>query len=210
MSESTGTDLEPILLRRLAPWVEQANGLISDRLDDARAHAARAITERAKQAPDGKPTLQLVTQSRSFQAAVNRLDALHDSLVELTKDARAFFYRDSFRLWLPSIPVEIRISDDPKPTREGERQARGLVLYGTDLVTEIGAGIEDASRGLRAAVTMAASKAALPKEINAALDTWQRQKTDALKQRARTALSDSDVAVHQLVGRLMVHRRFHA
>jgi len=196
-------------------WSVKAARLIDARIGDARAHAWNAITQRVATAPDGRKTWRQAALTRSYQAAVKRLDELADelagphklSLSGLVRDARAAFYRDSFNHW--AIPAEL-LAPDPRPTKAGERAARGLVIHGFNLRDEVADVIDAAARGLQAAVTVAGGRNTTDDQARAILDGWDSQKAHAIKQRVDGLLTDSYVAIYNLVGREMVDPKFYA
>lgn len=208
-------DPDSVRVAAVRQWSAKAARLIDARIGDARAHAWNAITQRVVTAPDGRKTWRAAVLTRSYQAAVRRLDELTDdlagptrmSLDGLLRDARAAFYRDSFGRW--AIPPEL-LAPDPRPDATGERLARGLVIHGYDLRTEVADAIRIATTGLQAAVTVAGGRTITDDQARATLDGWESQKVHAIKQRVDDLLSDSYVAIYNLVGREMVDPKFYA
>lgn len=196
-------------------WSAKAAALIDARIGDARAHAWNAITQRVVSAPDGRKTWRLAQQTKGYQAAVKRLAELADvlagstglSLDGLIRDARAQFYRRSFDLW--AIPPEL-LARDPRPTKAGERAARGLVIHGYDLRSEVLDVTDSATRGLSSTVAVGGSRDATDKQAADLLDGWESRSAHAIRQRVAGLLSDSEVAIYNLVGREMVDPKFHA
>lgn len=212
---TTPADPDSVRVAAVRQWSVKAARLIDARIGDARAHAWNAITQRVVTAPDGRKTWRAAVLTRSYNAALSRLDELADdlagpaktSLDGLLRDARAAFYRGSFEQW--TIPPEL-LAVDPRPTKTGERMARGLVLHGYDLRTEVADAIQTATTGLQAAVTVAGGRDATDAQSRAVLDGWESQKAHAIKQRVDGLLSDSYVAIYNLVGREMIDPKYYA
>lgn len=218
----------------LGQWSAKAARLIDARIGDARAHAWNAITQRVVTAPDGRKTWRQAVLTKGYRAALARLKELEEelggptamSLRGLIRDARAAFYKQSFDLW--SIPDEL-LAPNPRPTKKGEQAARGLVIHGYNLVgvsyafrNDAGGGqhlqvkgeitqvIDTAASGLQAAVTLAGRREMTDRQSNAILDGWEVQKAHAIRQRVDGLLSDSEVAIYNLVGREMIDPKFYA
>jgi hypothetical protein len=197
---------------RLLPWIGRAANLITARVADARAHVDRAITDTLKDTPDGRPTVLKAQRSPSYQAALNRLDELRvdligpatNALTGLLRDARAAFYRDSVELWKRVIPPENRRVPDPQPTDRGEAIVRGAIIHGLDLYREIVPGFIRVRNNLFAAVNGAGRTGSHAKSSKAIVDRWEKDTRDHLVKRAMSSLSDSDKAIHETTGRLMV------
>lgn len=199
---------------RLRPWIGKAVALINGRVEDARAHADKAVTDTLKATPDGRPSALRVQRSPSYQAALNRLDELEDALVGpasnstagLIRDARAAFYRDSIELWKHVIPEERRAVKDPHPTAKGEAVVRGAIIHDLDLHREVRPSFQRSKDTLFAAVNGAGRTRSSDRLGTALLDGWERDAKRRLIGVAVTALSDSDKAVHETTGRVMLKR----
>jgi hypothetical protein len=211
----TRVDPDSARVAAVRQWSVKAATLIDARIGDARAHAWNAITQRVVTAPDGRKTWQQAVLTRSYKAAVTRLDEIADdlagpskySLDGLLRDARAAFYRDAFGRW--NFEPQY-LAPNPVPTKSGERVARGLVIHGYDLRSEVLDATQTASNGLQAAVTMAGRRDMTDDQARAVLDGWESQKAHAIRQRVDGLLNDSYVAILNLVGREMIDPKFHA
>lgn len=206
---------ESVRVAAVRQWTAKAARLIDARIGDARAHAWNAVTQAVVTAPDGRKTWRQAVLTKGYQAAVRRLEELENELVGptaaslsgLVKDARAAFYRQSFDLW--AIPPEL-LAPDPRPTKAGERAARGFVIHGYDPKSEVAPVIDAAESGLRASVTLAGGRQTTDRQARAILDGWEAQKANAIRRRVDGLLSDSEVAIYNLVGREMIDPKFHA
>lgn len=191
---------------RMEPWKKKAFDLIASKISDARSHAMLAITQTAKEAKDGRPTLRAIRRNRSFQAAQARLDELRDvltggsiaSVSGLVRDAREAFYRDSFELWKESIPEESWVSPDPSPTARGVAAVRGMVVRDAELHTQVSLAVERAKNELVRATNGAALRFLDAKQRRDSLETWERQSGQSLAIEAKLALSDGDQRAHAL------------
>lgn len=207
---------EAAQLARLKEWQAKAAALVNRKLDDAAAHAIAALTTTLKKTPEGRPTVRKAAQSRSFAAAVSRLDELWAALTGpsvasldgLVRDAREDLYRFCFTLWRPLIPPELLASGDPKPAVTKLVAARRLVLHGTELRQELQGPFDAAKRTLLATLAQAGQRST-PEHIETDLiDTWRRQTETAVTAAVNRALSDSEVRLNQLAGRDLVHPDF--
>lgn len=199
--------------KRAEPWMKKALGLAESRIEDARAHAEKAITGRVKDAADGRQTWRLATAGRSFKAALSRLRELTDalcgpaktSLDGLVRDARAAFYRDSWAAWHPEIPAEYRASDSETPPKANLAAIRGATSHGYDLRSELAPAIEQAARTLQAAVTAAGGSGVSDAHAQAMLSAWETRAKATITQRIAAVISDSDVGAHYLAGLHLIH-----
>jgi hypothetical protein len=180
---------------------------------DARAHAEKSLTAKAREADDGRPTARVLDKSPSYAAALSRLSEALDalcgpskhSLDGLVRDARASFYADSIGLWTPLIPEEFRAAKDPAPTTAGENAMRGLILHGYDLRSELQPAFDQAARSLKAVLNVSSRRGAEADRGVRMLAAWERTSVKNLSRRGVAAISDSSVGVHHGVGLLMLH-----
>lgn len=216
MTDADIAAMELALETRHKPWVAKASSLIARELDDAKAHAAKAVTDALKQTPDGRRSARRIDSSPSYKAAVGHLDALLDRLVGFSKDslgglirdARAAFYRSSVDLWKPHIPEEYRTVPDPEPTREGERLMRGAIVHGYDLHKEIEPTFTLTANQLFIAINQAGRRAATDRQGRDRLAVWHGQALVRINQKVAQALSDSDKAVHEATGLLLLSPQY--
>jgi hypothetical protein len=202
--------------RQLLPWAARAGERIDAKFADALSHARNAVTETLKRKPDGRPTIRHASRSPSSTAALARLDELLawlagpsvSSLAGFVRDARATFYVDSFGAWKPFIPAELWVSPDPMPTVAGTNRARGAVLHGMDLRTELAGPIDRAKRSLRAAVAVAGRRGTTGKLSDQLLLTWRTQNQAAVTAAVHRALSDSQMDADVRAGRDLVHEDY--
>lgn len=212
MTDAQLAEMERALEKRLKPWLSKAHMLILSCMEDAHAHAELAVTRSLKATPDGRDSARRIDQSPSYQAAIRHLNGLLDRLVGpksnsldgLIRDARASFYRDSVALWKPYIEPEYRATPDPVPTQAGEALMRGAVVHGYDLRAEVAPAIEATKRELLAALSQAGRKAATDRDGQAWLAVWHNQGRDRIRAKAFQALNDSDKAVHEATGILLL------
>ena len=195
-------DFEPELAKLLEPWVRRARALTLRKVEDAAAHASRAITETLRRTPDGRQTLRAARSSRSFQAAVNRLDELKraligpasNSLEGLLRDAREAFLKDAYRLWSGHLDPDY--FDAPGEPSPGEvAMARGAVIHGRSLHDELGGRFDSARRALLGVVTLAANPRVTPMGARAQIAGWESAAISSLSAALGSALSDSQIAI---------------
>lgn len=212
MTDAELAAMELALETRLRPWLAKAQAVIHKAMADAKAHASLALTDALKRTPDGRPSVRRIDASPSYQAAVGHLDSLLDklagpkvnSLDGLIRDARAAFYRDSIRLWKPHIGPEYLISPDAQPTQEGERLMRGAIVHGYDLRREIEPAIRTTKDELFVCLNNAGRRAASDRDGKDRLALWHSQGFGRIRTKVFQALSDSDKAVHEATGLLLL------
>lgn len=202
-------DLEALRVASIRRWAAKGEKRAADRLADARVHAWHAITRRVEQAQDGRATLKTVVGTRGHKAAQDRLAELAGDLWGIAKDARRSFYRESHELLKGSVPVEIA-AKDAGPTASGEREAVQIVVHGVELKDEIGAAIAEAARNLTSAIVVAGSSGWTDAASKQALDSWEGRTRDRLNRLVATILSDSEVAIFNMVGHELIDESFHA
>ncbi len=204
--------MERALETRLVPWIRRASTLIARHLADARAHANKALTDALKITPDGRPSSRRVLRSPSYQSAGNRLRMLQDALIGptsdslegLIRDARAAFYQRSIELWTPVIPAEYRVTLDPVPTKAGESLMRGAIIHGFDLARELSPSIKQTGDHLFVALNSAGRRKAGQRVGDDLLKLWHAQAVARLNRKVASILSDSDKAIHEATGWLII------
>ena len=182
-----------------ADWARAILPAVGRTLDDARAHAERALTQALKAAADGRPTARRAARSPSFRAALHRLDELLEwlagpsdvSLEGRVRDARERFYREAFRLNKPLVPDVLHVSADPQPTQQNLRLVRGALIHGLDLRRELSGPFDQAKRALAAAVAQAGQRSTPGHAEADLLDAWRRRSGDAIAAAVLRCLSDS-------------------
>jgi hypothetical protein len=206
-------------LARLTPWVIKANAKIASSIEDARAHAEKSLTRGVINAAEGRSTWRMLKSQGSAKASQNRLNDLLDflagsgvsSLDGLIQDARAKFYREAFDHW-HSQPEPFKSAFDPqaKPKASGELKARGLILWGLSPRQELASVFLSASNGLKAATNAAAIPGTKDSMIDSLFDGWQDKTTKSIQKKVALELSNSQVAILNMVGRDMVKGEFKA
>lgn len=209
---------EDALQSRLRPWVAKASLAIRGKVEDARAHAGRALTAGIKQAQDGQASRRKILASRSYVAALNRLDELQvmligdrvDSLQGLIRDARADFYRFSIDLWKPHIRPKYLVVPNPGPTKEGDAIVRRAIVDGATLLNDIGPTIDQSKRSLEISMNSAARKDLRASVAQDLLDTWESDSVRRIEMRVFGSLSDSNSLIHELVGLMLIAEPYRA
>ena len=196
--------MEEKLIARLLPWAIKARKLIDSHVEDAKAHAVNVLTAAVRDTPDGRATVRKLDKSRSANAATGHLDTLLDDLVELVRDARSAFYEGSTTLWLPHIPEGNRIANAAKPSSAVERIMRDAVISGYTLDMRLGPAIATAKRTLSAQLNMGGASGSSVKRSDTRLKTWAMQTSASLGKTAESILSDSDTAIHEATGWLLI------
>lgn len=201
------------LAARCATWQAKALAVIERKLEDAEAHAVKALTDALKQTPDGRQTVRKARRSPSFQAAHARLDELWaalagpsvSSLDGVIRDAREDLYRAAFALWKPLIPTPLLVQADPKPTQANATAARRIVLHGYELRQELSGPILAAQRKLLAALAQAGQRSTPNRIASDLVKTWRLQSQSAIAGAVSRVLSDSEVRLNVLAGRDLIH-----
>lgn len=200
--------MEGKLLARLLPWVFKARKLIDRHVDDAKAHASNALTATVRDTPDGRATVRKLDKSRSAGAATGHLDTLETDLGELVREARASFYVGSISLWLPFIPADNRIANADKPSKAVERIMRDAIISGYTLDMRLGPAVATAKRTLSAQLNMGGTSGANDRQSDGRLKTWATQTSASLGKTAESILSDSDTAIHEATGWLLIDPKY--
>jgi len=204
--------MEAALARRLLPWITVATNRIMRGVKDAEAHAHKALTDGVREEQDGQRTARRFQQSPSYQAALNRLESLQAALIGprvdstdgLIRDARAAFYADSITLWSPHIEPEYRVTPEPAPTKAGEAMMRSAIIHGYDLSREIRPAIETARNHMFVAMNRASRRGLVQRDGDQLITLWATDTRARLVRKVVQVLSDSDKAVHEATGWLLV------
>lgn len=130
----------------------------------------------------------------SVPAAHARLAELAMSLAAHVGDARATFYRTAFDAQKRAIGPEHR--SDVVADARGERAARTATIGRTDHYAEIATAISDAAAGLRLVVATGYDATAL--------QLWEGTHRDRIGTAVDAALTDSQIAIFEAVGRLLI------
>lgn len=184
-----------------AEWARRLTDEIERKVSDARAHADRVLTVRLRDTPDGRATARVAASSRSFDAALKRLDELLTwltgpsgaSLNGKLREVRDQLYRRAYELHAPLVPEAVRIDLSPTPRSQDIRIVRGYPMHGLDLRDEIGGHVDRARIQLRGILTRAGDSEMTADRQDDLLDAWERQTRDSLSTAVLTALSDSMV-----------------
>jgi hypothetical protein len=196
--------MEEKLLARLLPWAVKARKLIDRHVDDARAHASNALTATVKDTPDGRPTVRKLDKSRSANAALDHISTLKADLDELIRDARSSFYEGSIELWLPFIPEDNRVENADKPSRAVERIMRDAVISDYTLEMRLDPAAATAKRTLLAQLNRGGNSGVSDRTANTGLATWATRASFSLFKTTESILSDSDTAIHEATGWLLI------
>lgn len=172
---------EKALTDSLRPWLNRARGMVDRRFADARAHAAGGRLEDAQ----------------------SRLDELTRSLSGHISDARATFYRDAFKWHRSHLDPEIHLMDE-LPYADGEAVARLVKIGGRDAYADLGHLVDKAKHALAVAHAAADDHRVQPDLRDTILSAWEVTNRDGVHHFARSTLSDSAVAIHQAVGRILI------
>jgi hypothetical protein len=139
-------------------------------------------------------------------AAAGNLPTANRRLAELTEavtrhigDTRVHFYRAAFA-------QHRRAGLDPEihdttlvPTFEGEAGARKTPVLGRNFVADILDQVADAQGGLQSAVLAGGGDY---------LEAWESEHRDRLTGRATSELSNSQIAIYEAVGQILVRPEF--
>lgn len=200
--------MEGKLLSRLLLWAMKARKLIDRHIDDAKAHASNALTATVRDTPDGRATVRKLDKSRSATAATGHLDTLETDLGEVVREARSAFYAQSIALWLPFIPEENRIANADKPSAGIRRIMVDAVISGYTLEMRLTPAIATAKRTLSAQLNMGGASGSSDRLASTRLATWATQTSISLSKTAESILSDSDTAIHEATGWLLIDPKY--
>jgi len=193
----------------LTTWSRRITTRIAAKVADARAHAAKAVTDVLRNTPDGRPTIRRAKSSVSFQAAQNRLSELTAELAGpsiwsregLLRDAYAELYAASVQRWWPLVPESLRVAGDGRATAANLVRARALAPHGTDPRAELASVVEALRGRLHGAIVQTAS--AGPSPLAGGLDrlaAWELAARTAITRTAVLLLGDAEVALDRQAG----------
>jgi hypothetical protein len=170
---------EADLARALRPWSDRAAGLVQQRIEDARQHAAAG----------------------NLPTAEARLSELYGSLARHGSDARAAFYRRSFGAH--EIDPEVH-QIGLGPTPEGENAARNSTIFGRSYDLDFRDLVEDARAALQSAgLAEQSSGPDAPYLLN-----WAVEHGERITARALGELSNSQIAIFEAVGQILIKPEF--
>lgn len=195
---TTPAQSQAMMERAVRRWTDRIDARIDRKLDDAAAHAEKAATDALRSTPDGRPSARKAASSPSLRAAKSRIEELRvelvgpraDSLSGLMRDARAEFYRSAFAWAAPYLVPEVHRLD-AEPTKAGEAVARGAVIHGYDLASEVQGVFDAAQRTLSAVVLLASSESLEPGRAGPLLAAWKLKQRRTISSRAALCLGDS-------------------
>jgi hypothetical protein len=204
----TADDLEKMeetLIGQLFPWVFKSGRKIESHVEDAKAHALNALTGTVRDAPDGRETVAKLGRSRSARAALDHVDELQRDLDAIIRDARAKFYANSIELWLPFIDADDRAPGAGRVVAAVAGIMADGVISGYTLEMRLSPAIETHTRNLRAQLNMGAASAAKDRPAADRIKTWATLATRGLTKATESILSDSQTAIHEATGWLLIH-----
>lgn len=169
-------------------WAREGLRIASGKLSDARAHAGKALTETLRETPSGRPTVLATKRSRSYLAAVARVDEMAEGLAAFLADARERLLVDAFDAWAPMLGVPAR-----KPNQRERAATRSAALHGYTLQDEIRPRADRIKRAMGAAIAQAAAPDLPARDAAAILNAWERRSAVAIASGLRLLLSDSAI-----------------
>jgi hypothetical protein len=182
--------------------VAKASRLIADRLDDALAHAKNALSDTARKARDGRPTLTAIKREFGYSTAVSRLMALRDELVLLAEQTRVEQYPRSWEYWRGQIPPKYQ-SEETSPRRSGANKARVFMIRGKTLAQEFHTVANEVSNRLQATLVQAAAR--VEDDRAGRLADWAKQAKGSFGRHAKAVLGDGVMLADRMAGRHVVH-----
>jgi hypothetical protein len=166
-----------------------------DLLRALRPEADRAAGIVARRLADAKQH----AAAGNLPTANRRLTELTESLSRHVGDTRAHFYRAAFaqhrRAGLDPDIHDVAL----QPDAEGEAVVRRAAVLGRDYVADILDSVSDAQAGLQSAVLAGGGDY---------LEAWESEHRDRLTGRATAELSNSQIAIFEAVGQILVKSEF--
>ncbi len=138
-------------------------------------------------------------QAGRMDDAERRLDELSLTLQEQLGDARAGFYRQSFTIHRPYLDPAVH-DMQLQPNAAGELVARRTPILGRNHAQDIARAVTDSRAKLRLAARQK------PPELH--LQMWEAGEVTRLSSHVRRSLSDSQIAIHEVIGHLFVRTEF--
>jgi hypothetical protein len=189
--------------------VAEARGFVRDKVADAKAHALAALTESLKRTPEGRATAAKVKRSRSFAAAVSRLDELASILVTLGEDLRVETYRASWSHWRRVIPDDfLRRTSGEGPPQARLNRCRTALVHGFTLSSFLAGPIRKAKQSLPPALTVAGNRATASRDAGELLKAWASRTEKAITAAAISALVDGQTLADRMAGRDVIDPRY--
>lgn len=199
------------LLAILKPRLDKIDAVIKARVDDAQAHAERALTKAAIEAQAGRPTLRRIDWSPSYGAACNRLGEMVDALTGpssvstdgLVRDAWAAAYTWSRGDWRSRLDPSILTSRE-EPSRDEIRQARTVILLGYDARGYLLPTVDGVSSRLRALLVSLALPTLSDRDRLDPLAHWGASTATTLSMRAAMLVKTGAFYLDRIAGRNVV------
>lgn len=185
---------------RLEPWIAKATELVTGKLADARAHAEKAVTDTLRQTPDGRASLARIRANPSFQAALSRLDELHNaitgpavtSIQGFVHHASEAFYRDARTYYWDQIHPDYRV-ESPAVTQQQTANVRGQLWFDLPVRQALEPELKRMKNSLAVALGTAGSRQTATRDGYTALNTWHTQTAESLTRRVAGALVDANI-----------------
>ncbi len=193
-------------------WEIKLQPIVAAKVQDAHAHALKALTDTLKKTRDGRSSILQINRSVSYAAALARLDELWrwlagPSEVSLTgqiRDARAAFLTEAARHWHPLIPPDYRSRPEHEPTQNQVQQIRAAAIHGYDPRKSLEGQIGTAKRSLKAALEQAGRRSTPSHVEDDLLAAWATRTTSTISETVKTLLSDSMVYADREAGRGLI------
>lgn len=187
--------LQPILTK----WSKTCHSQVTRKLDDARSHAEKAVTDALRSTKDGRSSLLRINASPSYQAALARLDELltalagpsETSLVGLIRDARAAMYGGACEAHFASIPPKYRSRRTASPPDKHANEARAATPHGLDVRAELSPTFRRLETNLKAAIERSGRKLASREYAIGMIDQWHDIASRMLSKQVDGILGDS-------------------
>jgi hypothetical protein len=190
--------------------LDRLTARINDRIDDAAAHAANALTARTIAAAEGRATWRSLRTQRSSEAAAKRLeetltwlagpsDTAFDGAIQR---ARSGFCREAVDYWSTILPATILSATSPAATLD--RQCRGLILWGRSCRQTLATVFTTVASSLQSTLNAVATPTLSPSQREQSIDRWATNTKQQIGAAVLTLLSDSQVAIETMVGQQMI------
>lgn len=180
-------------------FMAEARRRVDRGIDDATAHAERALTKVAREARAGKPTLVLIRAGRSYNAALERIRETTDDLRGIVGEARERFYGIAYVGWVACLDPQW-LRPGARPTQERASFVRGLALHGYPLDAELRNACEALERSLEQAIALA-STPGLTQDPGGVVEGWDQRSRASLRSLSERLIDDSWVAADRAAGR---------
>jgi hypothetical protein len=175
-----------------AQFIRQARNRVSQGIEDSSAHSFRSLTQVIRDTTEGRPTIAAVRQSKSYVAAMNRLNELHIALLKIATNARVELYDTAYRGWWAIVPADTRRwSGTDNPTDSGRTAFRNSILHGLTLSDTLWTPIRNAGERLEQALVIAGSEATPEGQAEDLVSVWEQRSEDAIQTAVQIAIEDS-------------------